>query len=173
MERQSTRCGAPFARLEGGGEQEGSVSRPLSMLRTLHNLETMAVQIYQVQIPRLSDPSERELMAAARDNERLHHDTFEGFLRRRRARPSWRRPFWWLVGQVLGRSAALPGRSALLGGDILFEEKAVREYAAFIAEKVLEGEEASALERFLEDEKRHVATWRRLKGARQKPGVGG
>ncbi len=135
---------------------------PLKVLRKLHNLETMAVQIYQVQIPRLADPAERELMTAARDNEMLHRDTSAGFLRLRKACPSLLRPFWWMVGQVLGRSTALLGRNALLGGDIAFEQKAVREYTGFAAAKVLEGEEALALARFLEDEKRHVANWKRL-----------
>ena len=130
------------------------------ILRKLHNLETMAVEIYRVQIPRLTDPEERKLMVAAMDNEMLHRETFRSLLVKHSATLSPLRYAWWFVGQVLGLSTALLGRGMLFRGDMAFEEKAVREYSEIAAMEGFDAEEAGFLDRFLEDEKRHVAHWK-------------
>ncbi len=131
-------------------------------LRKLHNLETMAVEIYLVQVPRLADPAEREMMAAAMENEKVHRQAFRGLLEGRGAALSPLRFVWWLAGRMLGLGTALFGRIALLAADAAFERKAVREYGEIIDRGLFAGDEACMLARFLEDEKRHAEAWQRL-----------
>jgi demethoxyubiquinone hydroxylase (CLK1/Coq7/Cat5 family) len=136
--------------------------RDVRILRKLHCLETMAVEIYRAQAARLEDRGEREMMAAAQENEAVHREAFRSILAERGAAPSPLRLFWWMAGRVLGTATALLGRHSLLAGDAAFERKAVREYGEIIDRGIFAGDEACLIARFLEDEKRHVANWQGL-----------
>jgi len=138
------------------------------ILRRFHNLETMAVEIYRVQLSSLPEHAEHEMMVKAMENEMLHRETFQGLLDKHGASPSPMRLAWWVVGRVLGRSVALLGHSMLFRGDVAFEEKAVREYTETAGRGELDPEEREFFTRFLEDEKRHVANWK-LVLSRRKP----
>ncbi|UCG38355.1 MAG: demethoxyubiquinone hydroxylase family protein [bacterium] len=141
--------------------------KAVGILKKFFNLEVMAVQIYRSQIGALTDMGERAMMVAAMENEEHHRETFRSLLRGRDSRPSPRHHLFWLVGQVLGRTTSMLGRKAVLRGDIAFEDKATREYTAFIKEGDFTDEEAAFLREFLEDERRHAANWRRLLSAQE------
>ena len=134
----------------------------VQILKKLFNLEVMAVQIYRTQIGTMTDPGEKLMRAAAMENEEHHQETFRSLLRARDVAPSPLYRFFWLVGQILGRTTSLFGRKAVLRGDIAFEDKATREYTEFLREGNFTEEETAFLGEFLEDEKRHSANWRRL-----------
>ena len=132
------------------------------ILKKLFNLEVMAVQIYRTQIGTMTDPREKSMMVAAMENEEHHRETFRSLLRVREVAPSPLNRFFWLVGQILGRTTSLFGRKALLRSDIAFEDKAIREYTEFLRAENFTEDEMAFIGEFLEDEKRHSANWRRL-----------
>ncbi len=132
------------------------------ILKKLFNLEVMAVQIYRTQIGTMTDPGEKSMMVAAMENEEHHRETFRSLLRVRSVAPSPLYRFFWLVGQILGRTTSLFGRKAVLRGDIAFEDKATREYTEFLRAENFTEDEMAFMGEFLEDEKRHSANWRRL-----------
>ncbi|UCF30474.1 MAG: demethoxyubiquinone hydroxylase family protein [bacterium] len=136
--------------------------RTAGILKKFFNLEVMAVQIYRTQVGALADPAERSMMVSAMKNEEHHRETFRSFLRARGISPSPQWPIYWLVGQVLGRITSLFGRRAVLRGDIAFEDKAAREYSAFLREGAFTEQERAFIGEFLEDEKKHSANWRNL-----------
>jgi len=132
------------------------------ILKKFYNLEVMAVQIYRTQVNFLADKDEKSMMVAAMENEEHHRDTFRSLLKARGVKPSPRWPFFWLVGQILGRSTSLLGRKVLLRGDIAFEDKATREYSEFLHKGDFTDDERTFISEFLDDEKQHAANWRRL-----------
>ena len=132
------------------------------ILKKLFNLEVMAVQIYRCQIGALADPEEKAMMVAAMENEQHHRETFRSLLAGRGMGPSPRWPFYWLVGQTLGRTTSLLGRSAVFRGDIAFENKAAHEYASFLERDWFTEEEREFIIEFMHDEERHSANWRKL-----------
>ena len=138
------------------------VHQTVRILKKLFNLEVMAVQIYRTQVDSLAETGEKSMMVAAMENEEYHRETFRSLLRARGVSPSVRWPFYWLVGQTLGRSTALFGRKVLLSSDIAFEDKATREYSEFLHKGNFTDDERAFISEFLDDEKRHAANWRRL-----------
>jgi demethoxyubiquinone hydroxylase (CLK1/Coq7/Cat5 family) len=136
--------------------------RAIRILKKLCNLEVMAVQIYRTQVGKLADPDEQSMMLSAMENEEHHRETFRSLLEKREVASSPRWPFFWLVGQILGRLTSLFGRKAILRGDIAFENKASREYSGFLDEGGFTEEETSHISEFLDDERRHSANWRKL-----------
>jgi demethoxyubiquinone hydroxylase (CLK1/Coq7/Cat5 family) len=132
------------------------------ILKKLFNLEVMAVQIYRTQVDALAEVGERSMMVAAMENEEYHRETFRSLLKARGLSPSVRWPFYWIVGQILGRSTSLLGRKVLLRGDIAFEDKATREYSEIVHKGDFTDDERTFISEFLDDEKQHAANWRRL-----------
>ena len=139
-----------------------SIHRTVRILKKLFNLEILAVQIYRTQMKSLTNKGEKSMMADAMENEEHHRETFRSLLKARGFSPSVRWPLYWLVGQTLGRSTALFGRKVLLHGDIIFEDKATREYSEFLRKGDFTDDERTFISEFLDDEKRHAANWREL-----------
>ncbi len=137
-------------------------SRTVRILKKLFSLEVMAVQIYRTQVGAMVDAEERSIMVAAMENEEYHRQTLRSLLKARGVAPSPGWPFFWLMGQTLGRTTSIFGRKTVLKADITFEDKASREYAGFIKEGDFTDQEMTFLSEFLEDEKRHSANWRGL-----------
>ncbi len=137
-------------------------SRTVRILKKLFSLEVMAVQIYRTQVGAMVDAEERSIMVAAMENEDYHRQTLRALLKARGVAPSPGWPFFWLMGQTLGRTTSFFGRKTVLKSGIAFEDKASREYAGFIKEGDFTDQERAFLNEFLEDERRHSANWRGL-----------
>lgn len=130
-------------------------------LRTLHTLETMAVNIYRFQITGRESELNRQLIAAM-CNEMTHLQDFQVKLYEYGWKPSPFRWMYWIVGAVFGLSSRLRGRKAILRMGIWVETKAVHHYGQLLADVPWDDETRPIVEKDRSDEETHIARWRKL-----------
>ncbi|MFZ3062237.1 MAG: ferritin-like domain-containing protein, partial [Actinomycetota bacterium] len=136
-----------------------SMDQVVKALRKLHNLETMAVEIYRVQIGAFSGSEIAEKLVAAMENEQTHIDSFYESLTRSGGKPSPLRHLFWIVGKMAGFAPRLLGKRMILKGDIAFETKAVKDYSKMLQEIPFDDQTRKITEKNLHDEERHIRTW--------------
>ena len=130
-------------------------------LNTLHTLETMAVNIYKLQISR--KPTELNLqLIAAMGNEMTHLQDFQVKLFEYGFRPSKLRFLYWIVGLKIGLISRLLGSKAILKTGIWVEKKAVRHYSELLRDIKWDEETRRIIEKNQADEEGHINRWRRL-----------
>jgi demethoxyubiquinone hydroxylase (CLK1/Coq7/Cat5 family) len=132
-------------------------------LRTLHTLETMAVNIYRYQIT--GEPSElNRTLITAMCNEMTHLQDFQVKLYEYGWKPSHLRWMYWIVGMVFGLSSRLLGRKGILRMGIWVETKAVHHYGELLEGVAWDGETRAIVEKNRSDEEGHIMRWRQLLG---------
>ncbi|MCF8507081.1 MAG: demethoxyubiquinone hydroxylase family protein [Caulobacter sp.] len=126
------------------------------MLRVDQAGEFGAVRIYEGQMAVLGKrpcaPTLRQMLA----QERVHLETFDREMARRRVRPTVLRPLWHVMGFALGAGTALLGERAAMACTVAVEEVIDEHYADQAAQ--LGEDEAdlkATVERFREDEIEH------------------
>jgi demethoxyubiquinone hydroxylase (CLK1/Coq7/Cat5 family) len=127
-------------------------------LRTLHTLETMAVNIYKFQITRKTDDLNLQLISAM-SNEMTHLQDFQAKLFEYGFRPSKTRFLHWMVGFVFGFSSRVLGRSAVLRTGIWVETKAVHHYEELLHDIDWDEETRGIIEKDQADERGHIKRW--------------
>lgn len=133
----------------------------LKALRALVNVESMAVQIYRAQTWRLGgQPLIAEKLSHAIAVEREHRENLEARLKELGGRPPILKLPYALAGwALLGFVPAILGKMALLKADIWVEEKAVRDYRAFLAKTPFDDQTRALVAKNMEDEKEHIRYW--------------
>jgi ubiquinone biosynthesis monooxygenase Coq7 len=127
-------------------------------LRTLHNLEIMAVNIYKYQIHRQNDEYNR-LLIAAMANEMTHVQDFHIQLLEYGFRPFLFRGAYWAVGMVIGFVSKSLGRRFSLRTGIWAEKKAVTHYGKLLESADWNAETKGIIEADREDEVHHIEQW--------------
>ncbi len=130
-------------------------------LRTLHTLETMAVNIYKFQLIQKETEHNLQLIIAMA-NEMTHFQDFQLKLYEYGFRPSVLRILYWLVGFGFGFLSRLMGRTAVLKTGIWVEEKAVRHYQDLLQEIDWDDETRMVIEKNQADELGHINRWQAL-----------
>jgi bacterioferritin len=130
-------------------------------LRALVNVECMAVQIYRAQTWRFGGrPAIAEKLAHAIAVEREHRENLGARLKDLGGAPSMLRYGYAIGGWLMmGFTPALFGKMALLRVDIWVEQKAVRDYTAFLDKTPFDEQTRALVEKNREDEKEHVRYW--------------
>jgi bacterioferritin len=133
----------------------------LKALRALVNVESMAVQIYRAQTWRFGGkPAIAEKLAHAIAVEREHRENLEARLKDLGGTTPMLRYAYALMGWVvIGFIPALLGKMVLLRADIWVEEKAVRDYTAFLEKVPFDDETRALVEKNREDEEEHIRYW--------------
>jgi demethoxyubiquinone hydroxylase (CLK1/Coq7/Cat5 family) len=130
-------------------------------LQTLHTLETMAVNIYKLQISK--KPNELNLqLITAMGNEMTHLQDFQVKLFEYGFKPRKLRFLYWIVGFSLGFNSRLLGSKAILKTGIWVEKKAVRHYSELLRDIKWDEETRRIIEKDQADEEGHINRWRRL-----------
>ncbi len=127
-------------------------------LRTLHTLETMAVNIYKFQITRKSNELNLQLISAM-SNEMTHLQDFQTKLFEYGFRPSKTRILYWMVGFVFGFLSRVLGTRAILRTGIWVETKAVRHYEELLRDIEWDDETRRIIEKDQADERGHIQRW--------------
>jgi ubiquinone biosynthesis monooxygenase Coq7 len=133
-------------------------------LRTLHTLETMAVNIYRFQITGEESELNRHLIAAM-CNEMTHLQDFQVKLYEYGWKPSPFRWMYWIVGIVFGLTSRVRGRKAILRTGIWVESKAVDHYGKLLADVPWDDETRAVVEKDRLDEESHISRWREMLAA--------
>ncbi len=132
--------------------------------KTLHNLETMAVAVYQFQITRRNTEHGR-LLIAAMINEMTHLQDFQSKLYEYGFRPFLFRLGFWIAGMSIGWISRAAGRKAVLKTGIWLESKAVNHYTELIRDIEWDEDSRAILEKDKCDEEHHIDTWKQLQKA--------
>ncbi len=140
--------GMPKARLKAIGKA----------LRTLHSLETMAVNIYRFQLTTKKSELNRQFTAAM-CNEMTHLQDFQVKLYEYGFRPSVFRFAYWMLGFALGSFSKVRGMRAMLRTGIWAESKAVEHYALLLDEVDWDKDTRNIIEKDAADEQGHIDHW--------------
>ncbi len=130
-------------------------------LRTLHTLETMAVNIYKFQITKKVNELNLQMIVAMH-NEMTHLQDFQSKLFEYGFRPSQLRFVYWIVGFVFGFFSRLMGRQAILKTGIWVETKAVHHYDELLKSIDWDEETRKIVEKNQADEFGHIERWESL-----------
>jgi len=130
-------------------------------LRTLHTLETMAVNIYKFQVADKAAELNLQLIAAM-CNEMTHLQDFQVKLFEYGFKPSKLRPLYWLVGFIIGFCSRLMGKKSILKTGIWVEKKAVRHYGELLRKIEWDEETRHIIEKDQADEQGHINRWRKF-----------
>jgi len=133
----------------------------LRALRALVNVESMAVQIYRAQTWRFGGrPAIAEKLTHAIAVEREHRENLEARLKELGGRPPLLKLPYAIAGWLMmGFTPALFGKMALLKVDIWVEQKAVKDYTAFLEKTPFDEQTRALVEKNREDEKEHIQYW--------------
>ncbi len=127
-------------------------------LRTLHTLETMAVNIYKFQITKKVNELNLQIIVAMH-NEMTHLQDFQSKLFEYGFRPSLFRFAYWIVGLIFGFFSRLMGRKAILETGIWVETKAVHHYETLLTDIKWDEETRRIIEKDQADEFGHIERW--------------
>ena len=127
-------------------------------LRTLHELEIMAVNIYKCQITKAETPLNTALTSAMA-NEMTHMQDFQTHLYEYGFTPDKLRGRFWLVGYAFGLGSRIMGTQRVLRTGIWAEKKAVEHYGKLLASADWDDETRSVIEKDWADEHGHIARW--------------
>ena len=128
-------------------------------LRTLHTLETMAVNIYKSQIT--GRPCElNRALTTAMCNEMTHAQDFQTKLYEHGFTPSKCRFTYWLVGYFFGLGSRLLGTRWILRTGIWVESKAVHHYGELLRTVEWDDETRTIVEKDQADEQGHIERWK-------------
>ncbi len=127
-------------------------------LRTLHTLETMAVNIYKFQITKRVNELNLQIIVAMH-NEMTHLQDFQSKIFEYGFRPSPFRFVYWIVGFIFGFFSRLMGRKAILKTGIWVETKAVHHYEKLLVDIKWDEETRKIIEKDQADEFGHIKRW--------------
>ncbi len=128
-------------------------------LRTLHTLETMAVNIYKFQIGKKTNELNLQIIAAM-NNEMTHLQDFQSKLFEYGFKPSKIRVVYWIVGFIFGIFSRLMGQKAILKTGIWVETKAVHHYDELLKDIEWDEETRKIVEKDQADEFGHIERWK-------------
>jgi ubiquinone biosynthesis monooxygenase Coq7 len=146
-------------RFRGIGMAPNKLKKIRKGLRTLHTLETMAVNIYKFQITKKVNELNLQIIAAMH-NEMTHLQDFQSKLFEYGFRPSQFRFAYWIVGLVFGFFSRLMGRKAILITGIWVETKAVHHYEELLIGINWDEETRRIIEKDQADELGHIKRWK-------------
>lgn len=142
----------------GRGADKTTIKRTHKALRTIHRLETMAMQVYRAQIGKKGTELDRQLIAAM-ENEVTHHtDSMVLLLEFNGNEDILRLPFY-IFGYVSGRLSRMMGTKYILKLAEWVERKAINHYEHLTDQVKWDKATYEYVFRMWEDEKVHQARW--------------
>ena len=135
------------------------MSRVMRSLRMMQNMERFATRIYQTQTRAFTDKESMDKLRAAIANEQEHADSLDACLERLGGRTSPLGFLFPIAGSLVGFITTLMGKALLFKAAVWIEERAVKDYVLYLERVKFDGETVNLLQRIIEDEKRHIATW--------------
>ena len=131
------------------------------VLRTLHGLEIMAVNIYRFQISKENSELNEKLISAM-CNEMTHVQDFQVKLYEYGLSPSKVRWAWWMVGFIFGFLSRLLGKRMILKTGIWVESKAVKHYGELLTAVKWDEDTRKIIEKDKSDKQQHIEQWKFL-----------
>jgi bacterioferritin len=135
------------------------MSRAISSLKFMYNMERFATQIYRTQRGAFTEKEIIERLGAAADNEQQHVDILQERILELQGTPSYFGFIFQTAGKILGTVARVPGKLFILKTDIWIEKRAIKDYRSYLNRINFDEESVALIERIIADEQRHVDIW--------------
>lgn len=135
------------------------MSKVFRSLRMMQNMERLATRVYRTQTRAFADKESMDKLRAAIANEQEHADSLAACLERLGGRTSPLGFLFPIAGSLVGFITTLMGKGLLFKAAIWIEERAVKDYGLYLERVKFDSETVDLLQRIIEDEKRHIATW--------------
>ncbi len=135
------------------------MSKAIRALRQMHNIERFATEIYRVQRWLFSEQVLLDRLTAAMNNEQEHIDDLLERIVSNGGTQSWLGAAFEVAGKVFGFATTLLGKSFVFKADIMVEQKAVKDYGAFLENIDFDDKSRKLVAKNLEDEKMHIERW--------------
>jgi demethoxyubiquinone hydroxylase (CLK1/Coq7/Cat5 family) len=142
----------------GQGADKQTLRRTHKALRTIHRLETMAVQVYRAQVSKKRTELDRQLIAAM-ENEVTHHTDSMVLLLEYNGNEAMARLPFYIFGYTAGRISRLLGTKYILRLAEWVERKAIHHYEELADAVKWDKPTYEYVFRMWEDEKVHQARW--------------
>jgi bacterioferritin len=135
------------------------MSKDISSLKFMYNMERFATQIYKTQRGAFKQEEIIKRLVAAADNEQQHVDILQKRiieLHRNKSRIGF---LFQTAGRILGLVVRIFGKVFVLKTDVWVEKRAVKDYRGYLDKIKFDRETIALIERIILDEQRHIETW--------------
>ena len=148
------------------------MSNVIGSLNTMYNIERAATAIYKAQAGAFrSNASVYETFKAATANEQEHADGLKTRVADLKGKGSFIGWFFALGGLMIGFATRFMGKKRVMKTNIWVENKAVKDYGAFLKKVNFDEKSAALIKKNIGDEQRHVNNWTRILGELSKGGA--
>ncbi len=132
----------------------------MKALRRMHNLERLATEVYRVQTGAFREEKElSDRLHAAKLKEQEHIDNLKARIEELGGGTSGLGMGFQKAGKTLGMITRLLGKNTMLRTDIRIEEKAIKDYSAFLGKVDFDAKSRALIEKNAEDERLHARRW--------------
>lgn len=137
----------------------------IGSLNTMYNIERAATAIYKAQAGAFcADAAVYEVFKAATANEQEHADGLKARVAELKGKGSFMGWFFALGGMMIGIATRIMGKKRIMKTNIWVEQKAVKDYGAFLEKVNFDETSAALIKKNIGDEQRHVNNWTRILG---------
>ncbi|MFA5055633.1 MAG: demethoxyubiquinone hydroxylase family protein [Dehalococcoidia bacterium] len=141
------------------------MSTVIGSLNTMYNIERAATAIYKAQAGAFrSAPAYYEILKEATANEQEHADGLKARVAELKGKGSFMGWFFALGGMMIGLTTRIMGKKRIMKTNIWVEQKAVKDYGAFLEKVNFDDKSAALIKKNIGDEQRHVNNWTRILG---------
>ena len=137
----------------------------IGSLNTMYNIERAATAIYKTQAGAFkANAAVYETFKAATANEQEHADGLKARVAELKGKGSFIGWFFALGGLMIGLMTRIMGKKRVMKTNIWVENKAVKDYGAFLKKVNFDEKSAALIKKNIGDEQRHVDNWTRILG---------
>jgi bacterioferritin len=137
----------------------------IGSLNTMYNIERAATAIYKAQAGAFSkDAAVYQTLKEATANEQEHADGLKARVAELKGKGSFMGWFFALGGMMIGIATRIMGKKRIMKTNIWVEQKAVKDYGAFLEKVNFDDKSAALIKKNIGDEQRHVNNWTRILG---------
>ena len=137
----------------------------IGSLNVMYNIERAATAIYKAQAGAFrGDTAVYETFKAATANEQEHADGLKARVAELKGKGSFLGWFFALGGMMIGVVSRIMGKKSMMKANIWVENKAVKDYGAFLGKVNFDETSAALIRKNIGDEQQHVDNWTRILG---------
>ena len=136
------------------------MSKVISSLNTMYNIERAATTIYKAQAGSFrKDIIVYEKLTSATANEHEHANRLSARIKELEGNLSKLGWFFAFGGTMIGLGTRITGKKNMMKVDIWVERKAIKDYGAFLTRVDFDEKSADLIKKNIGDEQRHMENW--------------
>ena len=137
-------------------------------LNFMHCMERFATQIYRTQMPSFKDSEYSGQLMEASENEKTHVEKLRDRIKKLNYSVYPLGFLFQFAGVCLGILTRVSGRLNLFKADTFVENRAVKDYSAFLKAVAFDDDTVKLIRGIIADEEVHIAKWKKAAEAIEK-----